>query len=117
MCIFYFAGKGDIMAFGSIEFTTISRAQDYSSIKHNEDNKGMVDQGNFSSQVQKNVEQLVREVKKSDNAQWYEKKPDAKEKGNGKYSGDGGKNRKKQAQMKQQDKVAAKNAGGFDLKI
>ncbi len=75
-----FVGKGNDMAFGSIEFTTISRAQDYSAIKHNEDNKGMVDQNNFSGQVQKSVEQMVRQVKSSDNAQWYEKKPDAKEK-------------------------------------
>lgn len=105
------------MAFGSIEFTMISRAQDYSSIKHNEDNKGMVDQGNFSTQVQKNVEQMVREVKGSDKAQWYEKKPDAKEKGNGKYSGDGGRNRKKQPQGKPQEKMTVKKAGGFDLKI
>lgn len=106
------------MAFGSIEFTTISRAQDYSSIKHNEDNKGMVDQTNFSSQVQKNVEQLVREVKSGDNTQWHEKKPDAKEKGNGKYTGDGGKKRKQQKQPQQvQDKMVVKGGGGFDLKI
>ncbi|RKJ18625.1 hypothetical protein D7X48_17325 [bacterium D16-50] len=112
-----FVGKGNDMAFGSIEFTTISRAQDYSAIKHNEDNKGMVDQNNFSGQVQKSVEQMVRQVKSSDNAQWYEKKPDAKEKGNGKYSGDGGKNRKKQQAAKPQEKMVVKNAGGFDLKI
>lgn len=105
------------MAFGSIEFTTISRAQDYSSIKHNEDNKGLVDQTNFGAQVQKSVEQLVREVKSSDNTQWYNKKPDAKEKGNGKYSGDGGKNRKKQQPKQTQNRVEAKTGGGFDLKI
>lgn len=104
------------MAFGSIELTTISRAQDYSAIKHNEDNKGMVDQSNFSAQVQKGVEQLVREVKSSDNAQWYNKRPDAKEKGNGKYSGDGGKNRKKQS-AQNQDRMVVKTSGGFDLKI
>lgn len=105
------------MAFGSIEFTTISRAQDYSAIKHNEDNKGMVDQNNFSNQVQKSVEQMVREVKSSDNAQWYEKKPDAKEKGNGKYTGDGGKKRKKQQSGQSQDRMVTKSGGGFDLKI
>ena len=32
------------MAFGAIELTTISRAQDYTTIKHNEDNKVVVDQ-------------------------------------------------------------------------
>ena len=105
------------MAFGAIELTTISRAQDYTTIKHNEDNKGMVDQSNFSAQVQKAVEQNIREVHSSDNTQWHEQKPDAKEKGNGKYSGDGGKNRKKQQAAKPQEKMVVKNAGGFDLKI
>lgn len=102
------------MAFGSIEFTTISRAQDYSAIKHNEDNKGMVDQANFSHQVQKAVDQNIREVRSSDNTQWHENRPDAKEKGNGKYSGDGGRNRKKQASH---ERVVAKSSRGFDIKI
>ena len=75
------------MAFGSIEFTTISRAQDYSSIKQNEDNKGMVDQGNFSAQVQKTVDQNMREVRGSDETSRHENRPDAKEKGNGKRKG------------------------------
>ncbi|MCI9188259.1 MAG: hypothetical protein HFH84_01290 [Lachnospiraceae bacterium] len=102
------------MAFGAIELTTISRAQDYTTIKHNEDNKVAVDQTNFSDQVQKAVEQNIREVHTSDNAQWRESRPDAKEKGKGEYRGDGGRKRKgKQAQ----DRVVVKNHGGFDMKI
>ena len=102
------------MAFGAIELTTISRAQNYTTIKHNEDNKVVVDQANFSDQVQKAVEQNIREVHTSDNAQWRESRPDAKEKGNGKYSGDGGRNRKKKAVH---ERVVVKNQGGFDMKI
>lgn len=102
------------MAFSSIELTTISRAQDYSAIKQNEDNKGMVDQVNFGEQVQKNVDQNVREVHSSDDAQWYEKRPDAKEKGNGHYSGDGGKRRKKKQPV---ERMVVKGKGGFDIKI
>ena len=49
------------MAYGAIELTTISRSQDYATIKHNEDNKVGVDQNNFSNQVQKAVEQNVRD--------------------------------------------------------
>ena len=101
------------MAFGSIELTTISRAQDYSVIKQNEDNKGMVDQTNFGQQMQKNVEQRIHEVHSSDNAQWHEKNPDAKEKGNGEYRGDGGQNRKKQPK----EKMVVKGRGGFDIKV
>lgn len=102
------------MAFGSIELTTISRAQDYTTIKHNEDNKVVVDQANFSDQFQKNTEQNIREVHSSDDTQWHEKKPDAREKGNGQYSGDGGSRRKKK---QVQDRVVVKGRGGFDMKI
>ena len=102
------------MAFGAIELTTISRAQDYTTIKHNEDNKVVVDQANFSDQFQKNTEQNIREVHSSDDTQWHEKKPDATEKGNGQYSGDGGSRRKKK---QVQDRVVVKGRGGFDMKI
>ena len=102
------------MAFGAIELTTKSRAQDYTTIKHNEDNKGMVDQSNFSAQVQKAVEQNIREVHSSDNTQWHEQKPDAKEKGNGQYTGDGGRRRKGKTS---QDRVVVKTREGFDMKI
>ena len=101
------------MAFGSIEFTTISRAQDYSIIKHNEDNKGFVDQTNFSDQVQKTTEQRIREVHSSDDTEWHQQNPDAKEKGNNEYQGDGGKRRKQGAQAR----MVVRNQGGFDMKV
>lgn len=100
------------MAFGSIELTTISRSQDYSVVKHNEDNKGFVDQTNFSQQVQKATEQRIREVHSSDDTQWHQNNPDAKEKGNNEYQGDGGRRRKQSGA-----RTAAKSRGGFDMKI
>lgn len=102
------------MAFGSIELTTISRAQDYSSVKQNEDNKGMVDQGNIVDHVHKMTEQRTKEVHSSDNAQWHERRPDAREKGNNSYSGDGGKKRKG---GQARERTAVKSHGGFDMKI
>lgn len=102
------------MAFGAIELTTISRAQDYTTIKHNEDNKVVVDQTNFSAQVQKAAQQSIREVHSSDDPAWHERRPDAKEKGNGQYSGDGGSKRKKK---QPQERVVVKSRGGFDMKI
>ena len=101
------------MAFGSIEFTTISRAQDYSAIKHNEDNKGFVDQTNIIQQTEKTTEQRIREVHSSDDTQWHQKNPDAKEKGNNEYKGDGGRNRKRGSS----ERMAVKSRGGFDMKI
>lgn len=102
------------MAFGSIELTTISRAQDYSAIKHNEDNKGIVDQGNIVAHVQKTEEHRAREVHSSDNAQWHDQRPDAREKGKNEYSGDGGRKRRGGGPREQ---MVKKSQGGFDMKI
>ena len=88
------------MAFGSIELTTISRAQDYTTIKHNEDNKGIVDQSNFQTQFHKAVENKATQVHKGDDTEKGNTKYDAKEKGNGSYAGDGGRRRKKEEKEK-----------------
>ena len=74
----------------------------------------MVDQANFSTQVQKNTEQQSRQVRGGDETQWQEHRPDAKEKGNGSYAGDGGRKRKQQQTI---EKVVVKGRGGFDMKI
>lgn len=104
------------MAIGAIEMTTIARTPDYTTMKHNEDMKGMIDQGNFQTQFQKNIDEKTHTVKQGDNADRQEKKFDAKEKGNGAYSRNGsGQNRKQEDDS--EDKVILKKPGGFDLKI
>lgn len=102
------------MAYGSIELTTISRAQDYSAIKQNEDNRGIVQQANLGEQGQKAIQQRMQEVHKSDDTAWHDQRPDAKEKGKGQYAGDGGKKRKK-APVREQ--MITKSRSGFDVKI
>lgn len=105
------------MAFGSIEITTITRSQDYTAIKHNEDNKGLTDQNNSGIQVQKQTQELTKEVHSGNHAEWYKKRPDAKEKGSSEYSGDGGRKRKKKEQSGQQDRVVLKGRQSFDVKV
>lgn len=102
------------MAFGSIEITTITRAQDYTTVKHNEDNKGFTDQSNIGQQVQKQTDQRTHQVHNSDNADWQNKKFDAKEKGKNEYNGNGGNNRKKE---EKKDQVIVNGHRGFDIKI
>lgn len=101
------------MAFGSIELTTITRSQDYSAIKQNEDNKTVLAQTNGQVQVQKREEQMTREVHSADDTRWSGKEADAREKGNGEYHGDGGRNRKQQPK----EQVVIKAQKGFDIKI
>lgn len=96
---------------------TITRAQDYTTIKQNQDNKGMIDQSNFQTQFHKAVDTKLTQVHHSDNAENENKRFDAKEKGNGQYSGDGGRQRKKDAEKEQDGKVMIKNMSRFDMKI
>lgn len=97
----------------------ITRAQDYTTIKHNENNKGMVDQTNFQNHFNKVVDERMTQVHHGENADQTNKRYDAKDKGNGQYSGDGGQNRKKDGEKDENPdgKVVIKNTNKFDIKI
>lgn len=94
----------------------VTRAQDFTTIKHNEDNKVTVNQTNIQRQFDQNVDNRLRQVNQSDQAENRQKRFDAKEKGNGTYSGDGGRKRKKE-EKEEDGKVVLKGRGGFDMKI
>lgn len=95
---------------------SVSRMQDVSMIKHNEDAKGMVDQTNFQNTFHKEIDSRVNQVHQSDDAESRREKHDAKEKGKNQYSGDGGKNRNKDKQPGD-GRVVVKSQGGFDMKV
>lgn len=102
------------MSWGRIEFATISRLQDVTTIKQNEDNKGSVLQTNVVQTNKKETDQRPKQVNTRDDADWHSKNFDAKEKGNGSYQGDGGQKRQKQQPV---EKVIKKSHQGFDVKI
>lgn len=102
------------MAMGMIELATIGRTQDYTTIKHNEDNKPVLDQTNLGQQAQRTEEQKASTVTDSKSADWHNKKQDARDKGSNEYAGDGGKRRR---QNEKTDRVVVKGQGGFDIKI
>lgn len=103
------------MAIGFVELQgQITRAQDFTTIKHQEDTKGMVDQTNFGQQVVKQVEKQVQRVNEREGAHNRQKKHDAKEKGSNEYYGDGGRNRK-QEKKEPDGKVLLKGVSTFDV--
>ena len=95
---------------------SVSRMQDVSMIKHNEDAKGMVDQSNFQNSFSREIDSRVNQVHQSDNLENRQQKHDAKEKGKNPYMGDGGKNRRKE-EKPGDGRVVPKSVGGFDMKI
>ena len=94
----------------------VARAQDFTNIKQNEDNKGMVDQLNFQRQFDQTVDNKLRQVQQGDKAENEGKRFDAKDKGNGNYTGDGGQKRRKK-EIEGDGKVILKGRGSFDMKI
>lgn len=104
----------DAMAMGVIEIAAITRTQDYIPLKQNEDNKGILQQENSVLQVQKQADQSTKEVRRGENAGWYNKKSDAKEKGSNEYNGDGGRERKREEKSAQ---VVVNGHRGFDIKV
>lgn len=102
------------MALGTMQITAITRSQDYTTIKQNEDNKAFTDQTNIGNTIQKDTDQKAREVRSSDNSDWHTKQFDAKDKGDNEYSGDGGR-RKPREEKKEQ--VIVNGRQSFDIKI
>lgn len=102
------------MALGTMQITSITRSQDYTTIKQNEDNKGFTDQMNIGQHIRKDVEQKTHEVYSSDNSDWHSRQFDAKEKGDNEYHGDGGTRHKRE---EKKERVVVNGHQGFDIKI
>lgn len=94
----------------------VTRAQDFTTIKQNEDNKGMVDQSNFQQQSVRDADNRMHQVNRGDQTENRQKRFDAKEQGSNTYSGDGGQKRKRQ-DAKEDGKVLVKGRSSFDMKI
>ena len=110
------------MAIGQVELNhAMTRIQDYTTQKHNEDLKGAVQQNHAQNKFDKELNQDIRQVIKTDQSEYHNKtqyqnkKFDASEQGSNQYSGDGGRQKKKE--NKSDGKVIAKQKSGFDVRI
>ena len=106
------------MAIGQIEIQgQITRAHDMTAYKHHEDTKGMVEQSNVGVQFTKHVEAQLTKVNRGEQAEYQNKKFDAKEKGKNEYNGDGGRRKKKEGKKETDGKVILKGIGNFDISL
>lgn len=106
------------MAIGFVEMQgQVTRAQDFTSIKHNEDSKGMVEQAHVGQQMTKQIERQVSRVNQGEQPEYHESKFDAKDKGSNEYQGDGGRSRKKKLVENPDGKVLIKKTNNFDFSV
>lgn len=104
------------MALGPIETNgMLSRVQDVSIIKHNEDNKTFMDQSNFQNQFKKEVKHNLSQVKDANNSENSKQNFDAREESKNKYYKQN--NKKNQDKKEDISKVIYKNTSSFDVKI
>lgn len=91
----------------------VGRTQDFASLKAAEDGKANVDQMNFSTVVDHNVETKSTTVGRQDDTS------DAKDDGasRNKYDGDGGRNRRRGSKIPDSGRVIVKSSGGFDASV
>lgn len=105
------------MGFGPIELNvTVTRVQDYTTIKHHEDMRPNIQQMDISKQTIKEADHKANFVETKEELSNEQKKQDAKDKGKNKYMGDGGKNRS-QSKIPKEGTVVKKQQGGFDFRI
>lgn len=104
------------MAIGPVVLNGMDmRTQDYSQIKHNEDNKAIVNQQNAQVSFEKNLDTSLTKIRGQEEMRRQEKGFDARQKGSNEYAGDGGRKRKKTGF---DGKVTVKSqTGGFDFKV
>jgi hypothetical protein len=94
-----------------------TRAQDLSTIKHNEDSRAAITQMNVQKQRDFQEDLKAKQVQEKEDTENEGERHDAKEKGKNQYAGDGGKDRKKPDGL-----ILKKGPGntivqGFDIKI
>lgn len=93
----------------------ISRTQDISLLRQNEENRGALDHMNIQNRLESKQEENFRTVHEADDSNKSDTHHDAKEKGKNEYF-NMRKNSKKKPPAKE-DKVIAKSRHGFDIKI
>lgn len=99
------------MAIGPIEMQgQILRAQDFSQVKQQNDQKPEVNQANLQQQLVKTEDRQLTRVNSRKDIENQMKKFDAKDKGSNEYHGDGGKNRRKK--INEDGKVILKGVTG-----
>lgn len=104
------------MSVGAIQNATIARVQDFSTIKQNEDNKGYMAQISIGQDREQEEQQKARQVRSGDEAEWKNKKQDAREKGSNEYRGDGGRRRRGTAPSEQMV-IKDRPRQSFDIKV
>ena len=91
------------MSINRIDFGVIAASNEVSAVKASEDARPMMDRQNFQTQFNEEVDNQRNSVSQKDDVSGAKVSADAGEKGGNEYMGDGGKNRKKKQDEKNEN--------------
>lgn len=93
----------------------VQRSQEVSQMKHQENNKPLVDNQNFGQHFSREIKHHMDSVTDSQKGEKKKEQYDAKKKGNGReYEGG---QQKKREKKENAEKVILKNQNSFDIRI
>ena len=90
----------------------MGRTQDFTALKHQEDNRNMVAQSAFQNQAEKKIQNKAERVQDAQQSETNRQKKDARDKGSNEYAGDGGQKRKRTDQVPLEGRVVRKGPEG-----
>lgn len=92
----------------------VSRTQDISQIRQNEENRNVINQNHYQDRFEQEKDQMLKTVRDANYDNQTDTRHDASEKGKNEYLSNGQKKKKKKPE---DGKVVLKQPGGFDVKI
>ncbi|NLG02899.1 MAG: hypothetical protein GX567_03555 [Clostridia bacterium] len=92
----------------------VSRTQDFSQIRQNEENRNIINQNHYHDTFEREKDQNLKTVRDADYDNQTDTRHDASQKGRNEYLNNGKKGKKKKPE---DGKVTLKQPGGFDVKI
>jgi hypothetical protein len=100
-----------------IDLAVMQQMNEVSHIKHNENQRPVVEQQTISTQVQKETDSKAEQVTSKENADNAQKKYDAKDKSENEYHGSGHSDRKGRQTDDGRVTIKGQNTMDFDIRI
>lgn len=95
----------------------VPKSQEASNIRHGEQTRDASQQANITQQIAQHANENTQRTVRMSEADNPEYRYDAKEKGNGEYSSNGERKKKRENREEQQEGRTSVRPGGFDIRI
>ena len=106
------------MQIGTVDYNlAMTRPQELTNIRQNEENKTNLDASVFQNVVDKKSEEKAVQVGRAEDTDTGQKQQDAADQGSNQYEGDGGARRREHQEIPVEGRVIRKKVPHFEMKV